>query len=413
LLLIAGASAIALLWVLARIRFDERPVTPNPVAPVLSQLSVSANYDALASQIADLQARLTSLLTPLDVGRETSTVARTQRQVAALNWREGLAIAVLPAEQRMLRSPNLEIRAMDPATGLALIRLPGQAVAFAPTPWIPRRMQEARFLVSSTATTMGVSLRPTFVGSLISADGVAWPGAIWAVPSDTELEAGSFLFTTTGELAGLAVARGDGFAIVPIATVMAEAERLASVPPRPAGTIAADVQPLTNQIAEVTGAKGGVVVTWIRRDGPARGKLMIGDVIEAVDGRDLESREQWNARVSRLTAGEPLALRVRRRGETHDVPIEAAAVTTDADGGTLGLEMRRRRGLGAEVTRVEPASIADRAGLSAGDIITLVANTEFPSPNQVVRSYASLRPGDRVMVAVTRGETHYVTVFGR
>jgi S1-C subfamily serine protease len=75
--------------------------------------------------------------------------------------------------------------------------------------------------------------------------------------------------------------------------------------------------------------------------------------------------------------------------------------------------MRRRRGLGAEVTRVEPASIADRAGLSAGDIITLVANTESPSPNQVVRSYASLRPGDRVMVAVTRGETHYVTVFGR
>jgi hypothetical protein len=42
LLLAAGVMAVAALWLLARIRFPERPVSPNPVPSVLSQLTSSA-----------------------------------------------------------------------------------------------------------------------------------------------------------------------------------------------------------------------------------------------------------------------------------------------------------------------------------------------------------------------------------
>jgi hypothetical protein len=54
LLLTAGVLAVAALWLLARIRFPERPVTPNPVPSVLSQLARGPTYDDLAGEIAQL-----------------------------------------------------------------------------------------------------------------------------------------------------------------------------------------------------------------------------------------------------------------------------------------------------------------------------------------------------------------------
>jgi hypothetical protein len=413
LLLTAGFAAVALLWVLARVRFDDRAATPNPVAPVLSQLNAEASYDALASEVADLQGRLLSSLLFVDVARETPAAEHSPYRLTGLRWRDDLAIVLLPAGHRIGTRSNLNVRAVDPATRLAVVSVAGQTVAFVPTSWTPRRTQQPRYLTASTATPTGVSLRPTFVGSLVPIDSVAWPGTIWAVPSGTDLVPGSFLFTTTGEFAGLAVASDDGLAVIPSATVLAEADRLVSAPPKPAGTIDVDVQALTEPVASVTGAKAGVVVTWLRRDGPASGTLTVGDVIEAVDGSELVNRQQWDARMLRLAAGETLALRVRRGGEVRDTLINVAAIDAGAGSGALGLALRRRAGVGAEVTSIQTTSVADRAGLSAGDIITLFGDVEAPSPSQVARLFASLRPGERVIVAVTRGETHYVTTLGR
>ena len=67
LLLTAGVMAVAALWLLARIRFPERPVTPNPVPSVLSQLASGPKYDDLAGEIAQLHARLQPSLLALDV----------------------------------------------------------------------------------------------------------------------------------------------------------------------------------------------------------------------------------------------------------------------------------------------------------------------------------------------------------
>jgi hypothetical protein len=56
-LLMAGAAAVIVLWLLARIRFDDQPAI-NPVPSVLGQLNVGARFDELASEIDDLQSRL-------------------------------------------------------------------------------------------------------------------------------------------------------------------------------------------------------------------------------------------------------------------------------------------------------------------------------------------------------------------
>jgi len=118
-------------------------------------------------------------------------------------------------------------------------------------------------------------------------------------------------------------------------------------------------------------------------------------------------------RVARLSVGDTLSLRVRRRGEIREVALVANAPVAQPVSRSLGLALRARTKIGAEVVRIERGSAADRAGLALGDVITLVADVSAPTPAQVMRSYTSMGEGERVMVAVTRGETHFVTTLGR
>ena len=47
-LLVAAGLALLALWILARLRFPERPPSPNPVAPVLTQISPPTTFTGLA-----------------------------------------------------------------------------------------------------------------------------------------------------------------------------------------------------------------------------------------------------------------------------------------------------------------------------------------------------------------------------
>ena len=58
LLLTAAAVAIAVLWLLARVRFQGLPDAPNPIPAVFSQLASPPRYDDLAGQVAQIQSRL-------------------------------------------------------------------------------------------------------------------------------------------------------------------------------------------------------------------------------------------------------------------------------------------------------------------------------------------------------------------
>jgi S1-C subfamily serine protease len=280
-------------------------------------------------------------------------------------------------------------------------------------PWLPRQSQQSRYLIATDVSPEGVSLRPVFVGSLHPFDSGLWSEPLWAVPLRTDLVPGSFLFTISAELAGLVISHGGRLAIVPGGTVLAMAGRLLALPPRPSGTIGIEVQDLTLPIASVTGASTGVVVTWVDAKGVGKEQLLTGDVIEALGGRALATRQDWNTQMARLSAGDVLALRVRRRGELREVSLVASVPAAQPASRSLGLTLRGQRKVGAEVVRVEPMSAAHQAGLTVGDVITLVADVSAPTPTQVMRAFTALEPGQRVMVAVTRGEAHLVTTLAR
>lgn len=419
-LLTAGVLAVAVLWLLARIEFQERPVTPNPVPAVLGQLTGAPAYDDLAASIGRMRGRIEALLVTLDVPQRGTGPARS-RGMSALRLRDDLAIALLPPGALPQPWAGATVVARDPVSGLSVVRVPGTPPASVPPAWAPGQVGQSRYFIAGEMSSRGVSLRPVFAGALDAVGSPEWREPIWTVPGRSELLPGSFLFTADAELVGLVAWHDVEAQVIPAAVLLAEVDRLLALPKAPAGTAEVEVQALTDALAALTGAAGGVVVAWVSPGGPSAGAVRVGDVIEAVDGRAITTRAVWDARLARVRAGESLALRIRRGGALQTVSVVAGAAPSAASpseatrppAGVLGLTLRRRRGTGAEVVRVERDSAGARAGLQNGDLITLVADFPSPTPAQVGRSYASLRDGQRLMVAVTRGHTHHVLVLER
>jgi hypothetical protein len=413
LLLMTGVLAVAALWLLARIRFQDLPVTPNPVPSVLSQIASGPKYDDLAGEIAQLQLRLQPSLFALQMPPPVLGGRSLAQGPAAVRLRDELAVTLLPnaSNPDNWRGATLHVR--DAASGLAVVRVAGEVPAGIPAIWTPRRLAQPRYFMATEVWQQGVSLRPTFVASLDAVSSPLFDDPVWAVPPRSDLAAGSFLFSNNAELVGLVIAYAGQLVIVPGATVLAEANRLVDMPQRQGGTLGVQVQALSEALSVATGAPLGVVVSWVEPESPASGQLAVGDVIEAMDGRTLESRQQWDVRIARLSAGDALTLRTRRRGETREVAVTAVAVAPRPSSPALGLALRARPTVGAEVVRIERSSAGDRAGLAIGDVITLCADVEAPTPGQVAQAFASTPEGQRVLIAVTRGTAHFVTTLER
>ena len=131
--------------------------------------------------------------------------------------RNDMVVTWLPAAS-ILDAARLLAR--DPASGLALVRVPGHVPGSPPVPWTPRRLQQQRYLIATDVSPTGVSLRPAFVGSLDPMESPLWTEALWAVPEHSDLAPGSFVFTSDAELVGMVIAYGAERAIVPGATLL-------------------------------------------------------------------------------------------------------------------------------------------------------------------------------------------------
>lgn len=415
LLLTAVFLAVAALWVLARIRFPDRPVTPNPVPPLLTQIASGPKFDDLASEISQVQARLESSLFALNLSSPEFAAKRDAplQPVAALRLRDDLAVTLIRVapDQSIVAGPNAVTH--DSGSGLTLVRMSGEAPVSELVPWSPRRFQQPRYLMASDVSSERVSLRPVFIGSLDPVESPVWPEPIWLVPTHTDLTHGTFVFSSNGELAGLVVRHGAEHAIVPGEVLLAEADRLLKRDHQPAGDIGVRVQSLTPDVASATGARAGVVVAWVDQNGPAAGKLTTADVIEAADGQPMTTPQHWQVRLARLAAGETLTLRVRRASAVQQVQIVAPALVARPATQSLGLTMRRLPGLGAEIVRVQQASAADRAGLRSGDVISFIEGITAPTPAQVRAVFASARDGQPVLLGRMRGDTHDVMTLAR
>jgi hypothetical protein len=395
MLLTTGLIAIVALWVLARVRFPDRPPPQNPVQPLLTQLTPRPTFADLASEIAALRPRVAPMLVAGPAGRSG---LRVRDDVAAI-WLD-------PKQPDAARNAGSLLR-YDPASGLSLVQIefrPPQV----PELWSPEPVGP-RYFIASEVSAAGLSLLPVYVGWLVPSDSPRWPGQEWQLPSTVDIASGSFLFTADAAVAGLVVDHGDGHVLVPATTVLAEADRLLGRPPTVRAYVGIDVQRLTGSISRATGAASGLVVTWVDPRGPAAGALRTGDVIEAANGAAISTTDDWDVQVARVGAGQTLLIGVRDSSGRRDVPVVASAAPAN-DPASLGLTLRSLPGIGAEVVRVDPGSAGDRSGLLAGDVISQADTTDAPTPAQVRQAFAS--PRERpLFIAFTRGTTHQVTAL--
>jgi S1-C subfamily serine protease len=69
---------------------------------------------------------------------------------------------------------------------------------------------------------------------------------------------------------------------------------------------------------------------------------------------------------------------------------------------TLGLTLKAVAERGSEVTRVQPGSLADAAGLQAGDVVVAFGRTYAPAPEAIATAFAALPPGRATFLSVER-----------
>lgn len=394
LLLSTALIALMALWALARIRFPDQPVAATPVQPLLTQLGATGRFGDLAREIAQLRPRIE----PLMVG-------------SALRIRSDAALTLLDSSLSTHGGTSHDhVAGVDPSSGLGVIRAPFLP-APPPVPWTPDDLEQPRYLVATDTSTGALALQPVLVGSMVLVANPLWPDPIWLLPAGTGLVPGSFVFTTDALLAGLVVDLEGPTAIVPGPVLLAEANRLLAAGEHVPGEFGFEVQALTPAVAKATGAATGVVVTWVDPDGPSADTLAAGDVLEAVDGEALTSPLQWRARASRIPAGGAVTVRFRRGDAVQDVPLAAAPARPAPAVTTLGLTLRSVPGTGSLVAEVETGSIAERAGLRAGDIITVAGEAKAPSPAGVRRIYERAPAGAAILVGFNRSGTHAMTAL--
>ena len=139
-----------------------------------------------------------------------------------------------------------------------------------------------------------------------------------------------------------------------------------------------------------------------------------GDVVSSLNGRAVESREDFDTFLSAVAPGAPVTLEVRRGERTRTASMKAARVPED-----LGLEILRReigisvaqvRG-GLALTSVARESPADRKGLERGDALVAVNGLRVATLDDLARAVERGYGRSGLVLVVGRGGYAYNLTF--
>ena len=172
------------------------------------------------------------------------------------------------------------------------------------------------------------------------------------------------------------------------------------------GWLGVQIQPVSSDIAEslaLTAAKGAMV-NEVQDNSPAKkAGIEVGDVVLKVNGATVEDPKDLARKVAEIKPGSPADVVVWRDGaeKTVSVSIEkltdVAAATPEAanpaapvepqDLAAFGLKVAPNdKGIGVVVTDVDPDSAAAERGLSPGDVIAAVNESDVRSASDVSKA---------------------------
>ncbi len=300
------------------------------------------------------------------------------------------------------REFEARIVAGDERTDLALLRIDAKGEALPTLALRDSDELEVGDLVLAIGNPFGVGQTVTMgIVSALARTRVGINDLGYFIQTDASINpgnSGGALITVDGRLVGINSAIysraggsvGIGFAIPAnmVHTVIA-AEQNGGKLVRP--WIGATGQPVTQDLAEGLGLArpGGVIVNGIYPNGPAANAgLDVGDVILAVNGREIEDPEALRFRLATLPVGGTAEVTVLRDGRKQQlsVPLVAAPETPPRDDTEIG---GRNPLTGASVANLSPALAEELAINNAwqGVIILGMARSS-------VAARSGLRPGD-------------------
>src|SRR5574341_150226 len=255
---------------------------------------------------------------------------------------------------------------------------------------------------------------------------------------------GGALVNVRGELVGINTAiftrsggyMGIGFA-VPSQMVKAVIDSLVSKGKVVRGWLGVTIQEVSPELAKQFGLKNarGALVSDILEGSPAdKAGITRGDVIIEVDRKPVENAVQLRNLVAGLAVGAKVNVKVIRdkKEKAFDVAIGeqpkdltrgGAPSQEDAGSGALaGLsvhdvtpEFAQRFGLpdeeGVVVTRVEPGSLADDAGVQRGDLILEINRQVVRNTRDFNRIAGDIAKDESILLLVNRqGQTLFITI---
>jgi Do/DeqQ family serine protease len=152
----------------------------------------------------------------------------------------------------------------------------------------------------------------------------------------------------------------------------------------------------------VAGVDRGVIVDTIEAEAPAyKSDLRPADVITEVDGAKVATARDLQKEVLRKKIGQVIQLTVWRRGATMKIPVATAELPKELtkvangssssspipDAESLGLKLKdSTSSAGALVVEIAPGSVASRAEILPGDIVTEVESQPVPNAGACVRA---------------------------
>jgi len=310
------------------------------------------------------------------------------------------------------------------ATGLSQVVLgdsdqlePGDYVAAIGNPF--GLQQSVSYGIVSALGRSGMN--PDGFESLIQTDASINPG-----------NSGGALVNLRGELVGInnMILSGSGGNIgigfaIPVNMARSIMDQLIKFGSVKRGQLGVTIAPVTPDIAQALsiGAAGGALITQVAKDSAAaRAGIRAGDVVTAINGRNVKSAAEFRNTIGLLRVGDKVELVLLRDGQKRRVSAEVAdpVATTgeSSDGAAAVAEGGQHRALegaqleeavgtggpGVVVRSVTASSPAALAGLRAGDVIVAANGTRVATPEDLSRAWraAASRGGTTLVLQVRR-----------
>jgi len=232
---------------------------------------------------------------------------------------------------------------------------------------------------------------------------------------------GGPLLNIEGKVIGINVAiyaqaQGIGFAI-PVDRAKKVIQDLLRYGQVHSAWIGAVTATLTPEEAKRIGTKAshGAIVARVFAGSPAQAAgLRAGDVITAVAGKPVDSRESFSTLTATLAGGQPIDLSIMREGSTSHVSVRPTDPPTNLGLRVLseiaGLQVENSGG-NVVISDVNPGSRGASVGLQSGDVIVGVNGAEVRSTTDLNNELTKAVERSSIVLSVARGRYIYNLTF--